>query len=826
MIPVDPVTSGFISRLCNQGNTAVEIRRLILFVVLSWLILIVYFKVNQQLLPPPPAADKQAPPAAKKDAPAEDQEPGKQKQPQDQGQAQKQPAEQPPEQPVAVPKQPRRRYTLGSLDPRSKSMIVAYFDSRGAAIERVELVERNRNQQFKYRNLLKTSGYLGHLALSDETTGGCRINIVVPGSPAAEATYVNGPVLLKPVNGLAVGDVITHINKTSIKTKREFLAKLEEAKPTDSVQIQVRRNSEGAAATLTFTATLTENPMELIAPKQQLSANSVAKDGIMSSFLLCLSIAGVSTLTGAEKEIAGLPSLRKSNWEMHLPKGKQPAIEFHFLIDEQTAQAEGLAGALKIVKRYTLSNTYHIDLDVSLHNQSPKAQKLAFRLDGPNGLPLEGWWYSNKVHPKMFRVAGSRDVIWKKPKDGQRMHGAAAISKNHKEDPKLPGASVVDSGGNRPALNYIGVDTQYFAAILLSQEPPEGKSLQPFDIRDAATFQVGAPDNLKGKNIRKVNSSFFIISPTHNIPVGKKKTTRYRLFLGPKHKKVLKEYGLQSAIEYGWFSWVVKPMSTILHLFYAIVGNFGLAIVMLTIVVRGAMFPISRKATRGAQMMQFLSPEMKKIAEKYKNDMEKRSRAQRELFSKYNYNPFSGCLLMFFQLPVFIGLYRCLSVDIELRDAPLIPGMSWCSNLAAPDMFWQWESAVNWSMITSRETGWLGPFFNILPIITIALFILQQKMFTPPATDDQTRMQQKMMKYMMLFMGILFFKVASGLCLYFIISSAWGIAERKLLPKVGTPEEIAEKAREKVIRSGKKQPQRNGNARQPAGRKKKCKKKR
>ena len=800
-----------------------EIRRLILFVVLSWLILIVYFKVNQQLVPPPPAADKQAAPGAKKDAAADDQEPGEQKQPQDQdqNQAQKQPAEQPPEQPVADPKQPRMRHALGSLDPRSKSMIVVYFDSRGASIERVELVERNRNLQLKYRNLLKTSGYLGHLALSDEPTGGCRINIVVPGSPAAQASSKAAPV-----KGLAVGDVITRINKTAIKTKREFLAKLEESKPKDSVQIQVQRNSEGAAATLTFTATLTENPMELIAPKQQLSAKSVAKDGITSSFLLGLSKAGESTVTGVEKEIADLPSLRKSNWKMHVPQGKQSAIEFHFLIDEQTAQDQGLAGALKIVKRYTLSNTYHVDLDVSLHNQSSKAQTLAYRLDGPNGLPLEGWWYSNKVHPKMFRVAGSRDVIWKKPKDGQRMHGAAAISKSHREESKSPGESVVDSAANRPALNYIGVDTQYFAAILLNQVSPDGKALQPFDVRDAATFQVGAPANLKGKNIRKVNSSFYITSPTHNIPVGKKQTTRYRLFLGPKHKKILKQYGLQSAIEYGWFSWVVKPLSTILHLFYAIVGNFGLSIVMLTIVVRGAMFPISRKATRGAQMMQFLSPEMKKIAEKYKNDMEKRSRAQRELFSKYNYNPFSGCLLMFFQLPVFIGLYRCLSVDIELRDAPLIPGMSWCSNLAAPDMFWQWESAVSLSMITSRETGWLGPFFNILPIITIALFILQQKMFTPPATDDQTRMQQKMMKYMMLFMGILFFKVASGLCLYFIVSSAWGIAERKLLPKVGTPEEIAERAREKVIRSGKHKSQRNGNARQPVVRKKKGKKKR
>ena len=797
-----------------------EIRRLILFVALSWMILIVYFRINKELFPPPPEpANQQQQQGAKKDAAADNQDQADQEQPQDQ--AQKQPANPPQQQPAAVAKQPRLRHSLGSLDPQSKSLLVVYFDSRGAAVERVELVERDRNQQFKYRNLLRESGYLGHLALSNENAGGCRINLVVPGSPAAQATSRE-----TPVKGLAIGDIITRIGKTPVKTEQEFLAQVRASKPTDSIEIQVQRDSEGATSALTFNATLTENPMELIAPQQQLSANSVAKDGIIPSFLLGLSKAGESTLKGAEKEIASLPSLRESNWDVHFPKGKHPAIEFHFLIDEQTAQSQGLAGGLKIVKRYTLTNNYHLDLDISLHNQAAESQKIAYRLDGPNGLPLEGWWYSNKVHPKMFRIAGSRDVIWKKPKDGQRMHGGAAIYKNRQKEPKLPGTSVVDSDGDRPTLDYIGVDTQYFAAILLNQEPSEGKKLQPFDVSDAATFQVDTRTNLKGKNIRTVNSSFFVISPTHDIPVGKKKTTRYRLFLGPKHKKILKSYGLQSAIEYGWFSWVVKPMSTILHLFYAIVGNFGLAIVMLTIVVRGAMFPISRKATRGAQMMQFLSPEMKKIAEKYKNDMEKRSRAQRELFSRYNYNPFGGCLLMFFQLPVFIGLYRCLSVDIELRDAPLIPGLAWCSNLAAPDMFWQWESAIGWSMITSRGTGWLGPFFNILPIITIALFILQQKMFTPPATDDQTRMQQKMMKYMMLFMGILFFKVASGLCLYFIVSSGWGIAERKLLPKVGTPEDIAEKARQKVIRSGKNQSQRNGNARQSARRKKKGKRKR
>jgi YidC/Oxa1 family membrane protein insertase len=215
--------------------------------------------------------------------------------------------------------------------------------------------------------------------------------------------------------------------------------------------------------------------------------------------------------------------------------------------------------------------------------------------------------------------------------------------------------------------------------------------------------------------------------------------------------------------------------------------NYGLAIILLTVLVRSAMMPLSRKAAKNAQMMQELAPEMKRIAEKYKNDMEKRGIAQRELFAKHNYNPFGGCLLMLVQLPIFIGLYRSLSVDIELLQAPLIPGLRWCSNLAGPDMLWYWEPYL-FAILGDPGDGWLGPYLNVLPIITIVLFLVQQKMFMPPPTDDQTRMQQQMMKYMMVFMGVLFFRVPSGLCVYFIASSLWGIAERKMLPPPQKPD--------------------------------------
>ncbi len=144
--------------------------------------------------------------------------------------------------------------------------------------------------------------------------------------------------------------------------------------------------------------------------------------------------------------------------------------------------------------------------------------------------------------------------------------------------------------------------------------------------------------------------------------------------------------------------------------------------------------------------------------------------------------------MLFIQLPIFVGLYRSLMVDVELRDAPLIrEAVRWCSNLAAPDMLFNWSGFWNAVMLPSVNSGiglfGLGPYFNLLPIFTIVLFILQQKMFMPPPTDEQSAMQQKVMKYMMIFMGLMFYKVASGLCIYFIASSLWGLAERKLLPK-------------------------------------------
>ena len=287
----------------------------------------------------------------------------------------------------------------------------------------------------------------------------------------------------------------------------------------------------------------------------------------------------------------------------------------------------------------------------------------------------------------------------------------------------------------------------------------------------------------KNSRLQKlVDCTFILVAPVKIEPGGSYKKS-FDVFVGPKEPTVLNHYGLSDVRTFGWFGWCSIVLLEILHFFYWITGgvSYGLAIIMLTVMVRCLMIPMSRKAALNAQMMQHLQPQMKEIADKYKDDMEKRAAAQRELYKTHKFNPFGGCFMMVFQLPIFYGLYKALNVDIALRDQPLIPGMEWCGNLAAPDQLFYW---AHWMpSVLASETGWLGPYFNLLPILTMVLFIAQQKLFTPPPTDDQQKMMHKMMTFMMIFMGVMFFKVPSGLCIYFITSSLWGIIERKMLPK-------------------------------------------
>jgi YidC/Oxa1 family membrane protein insertase len=155
--------------------------------------------------------------------------------------------------------------------------------------------------------------------------------------------------------------------------------------------------------------------------------------------------------------------------------------------------------------------------------------------------------------------------------------------------------------------------------------------------------------------------------------------------------------------------------------------------------------------------------------------------ATQEFYRKHGVNPLGSCWPVFLQMPIFLGLYFALQESIHFRLAEFL----WIKNLAAPDMLVWWSDHIPYISTPDNMGGmlYLGPFLNVLPMIAVVFMMIQQMQTMPPPTDDQQAMQQKMLKFMSIFFGIMFYKVAAGLCIYFISSSLWGLCERKLLPK-------------------------------------------
>ncbi len=217
---------------------------------------------------------------------------------------------------------------------------------------------------------------------------------------------------------------------------------------------------------------------------------------------------------------------------------------------------------------------------------------------------------------------------------------------------------------------------------------------------------------------------------------------------------------------------------SVAHLFGWQKGNYGIAIILLTMVVRGLMFPLGRKQALAAQKMQVLQPHLKAIQEKYKDDKERLTKETFGLYKKHGVNPMGGCIPALIQLPIFVGLWQALNTSVPLRHATFL----WIRDLAAPDMLFHLPFEVPW-------LGWT--WFNLLPFLVVSLMLVQTQLFSPPATTPEAEQTQKMMKFMMVFMGVMFYKVPSGLGIYFITSSVWAIGERLLLPKITHADLIA-----------------------------------
>lgn len=649
------------------------------------------------------------------------------------------------------------------------------LNNAGATIERIELNRYPDLEDWIAFGLEKEgmhwnrAGYLGNLA-PVKAEKGVKVQVVPPGTPADAA-------------GLKAGDVITalanaNLEKDSdagIKDPLELFQFLGRCKPESELILKVNR--EGNAETLTLKAKLGWRPVQVIRP--EIDSRPLPVVGkTHDPFSLALQMARIDD---QERDTAKALELDAAELKSKPWVGKQ--------IDANTVEftRELPKHKLRLIKRYELlflnaeknQSGYEIRFSIQIENSGDKERKIAYELGGPNGLPIEGWWYSynNRIGTEWLQGLGIRDAAVRFEGRDSELIGTIDLIKG-----KVKNSEYRE--GDDPLI-YAGVDGQYFAAVLI----PRRDKGQEVWLEEIKPTLVGAQST--DVNLQKLaNVTCSLTSKTETLPPGASLKHTYDFFVGPKQPKILDQTGsvdtkLDRLVNFGWkmFSVPAHFLLWFLHVFHTLIPNYGINIIMLTILVRMCLFPLSKKQANSAEKMKLLQPQIAAIKEKYKGKNQEITLKTQELFRKNNFNPLAGCLPAFLQLPIFMGLYRALMIDVELRDAPLFSkSISWCSNLGAPDMLWYWEPYLPGFL--ASPTGWLGPFLNIMPLFTVFLFLKQQKSMMPPATDDQTRMQQSMMKYMTLFMGIMFYKVACGLCLYFIVSSLWGMAERKYLKKV------------------------------------------
>ena len=237
-----------------------------------------------------------------------------------------------------------------------------------------------------------------------------------------------------------------------------------------------------------------------------------------------------------------------------------------------------------------------------------------------------------------------------------------------------------------------------------------------------------------------------------------------RVFAGPKRTALLEATGkdLPELIDFGWFAVVAKPLVFLMKASNRVTGNYGIDIILLTILIKILFYPLTQKSMVSMRKMQELGPILKTLKEKYKGDAQRLNQETMNLYKTYKINPLSGCLPMLAQIPVFIALYKGLLVTIELRHAPFF---LWMNDLSAPEHLWDFAVA-----------GYTVPI-RLLPLLMGISMFVQQKM-TPSAGMEPA--QQKMMLFMPLIFTFMFWSFPTGLVIYWLVNNVLAIGQQMM----------------------------------------------
>jgi YidC/Oxa1 family membrane protein insertase len=413
------------------------------------------------------------------------------------------------------------------------------------------------------------------------------------------------------------------------------------------------------------------------------------------------------------------------NWEVDkeqlrlLQDGEKGEITF----------SRSLDSGLKVVKRFKFnSDRYTIDLEAEVQNSSSREitnqlglewigeielARLARENDKDFGLRYS-FLRNQKVEKKEFGGAGTSGCV---PGCGTRKTTIEPFE-------------IVERGD----IKWFSFGGEYFTALLV---PPPSREV---------TLAV------KGSEKELLRGD--VMTPSVTIPPQGKVNATYQIYLGPKDEGGLKALGVgaEKLVDFGFFTIVAKPLLWFIRLTYRVTGNYGIDIIIISILIKIIFLPLTQISMKSMKEMQKVQPEMNRLKEQYKNDKAKLQQEIMLLYKRRKINPMSGCLPMLIQIPVFIALYNALQNGIEMRHAPFF---LWIVDLSAKD-----------------------PIY-ITPIIMGATMFIQQKM-TPSAADPA---QAKMFLLMPVMFTFLFLNFPSGLVLYWLVNNVLSIAHQYYLNK-------------------------------------------
>ncbi|MEZ5692165.1 MAG: membrane protein insertase YidC [Rickettsiales bacterium] len=313
---------------------------------------------------------------------------------------------------------------------------------------------------------------------------------------------------------------------------------------------------------------------------------------------------------------------------------------------------------------------------------------------------------------------------------------------------------------------WLGITDKYWLTALIPNDDKFNMSFSYYSQNNQDRFQTD-----------------YMGTPLTIPPQSEAQMTQLRLFAGAKEIDILDRYtnGIEGdlnnkpiplfdrAVDFGRLYFLTKPLFLMLNIFYSFIGNFGLAIIMVTIVIKICMFPLANKSYAAMSKIKALQPEITELKNRHKKDPQAMNKAMMELYKRHKVNPASGCLPILIQLPVFIALYKVLYVTIEMRHAPFF---GWLKDLSAPDPsnIFTLFGMINWDPPAFMHLG-------ILPILYCISMIIQQKQ--QPAPTDPT--QEKIMKMLPFFLLFVFATFPAGLVLYWVASNIFSIIQQEVI---------------------------------------------